>query len=53
MINRTRAFRLKQIKISKYVNDCLKKYANDKKVWNDFTKIRELTDEQDKLLDIE
>ena len=48
-----RAFQLKQIKIHKNLNDLLKKYINDKKVYSDLTKLRELIDEQDKLLDIE
>lgn len=48
-----RAFQLKQIKIHKNLNDLLKKYIDDKKIYNDLTKLRELIDEQDKLLDIE
>ena len=48
-----RAFQLKQVKIHKKLNDYLKKYTEDKKVYSDLTKLRELIDEQDKLLDIE
>jgi len=48
-----RAFQLKQLKIHKNLNDLLKKYIKDKKIYNDLTKLRELVDEQDKLLDIE
>ena len=48
-----RAYQLKQIKIHKNLNDLLKKYIDDKKIYNDLTKLRELIDEQDKLLDIE
>ena len=47
------AFQLKQIKIHKNLNDLLKKYTEDKKVYSDLVKLRELVDEQDKLLDIE
>ena len=48
-----RAFQLKQLKIHKKLNDYLKKYTEDKKVYSDLVKLRELIDEQDKLLDIE
>ena len=48
-----RAFQLKQLKIHKNLNDLLKKYIKDKKIYNDLTKLRELVDEQDKLLDVE
>ena len=48
-----RAFQLKQLKIHKNLNDLLKKYIDDKKIYNDLSKLRELIDEQDKLLDIE
>ena len=48
-----RAFQLKQIKIHKNLNDLLKNYTEDKKVYSDLVKLRELVDEQDKLLDIE
>ena len=47
------AFQLKQIKIHKNLNDLLKKYTEDKKVYSDLVKLRELVDEQDKLLDVE
>ena len=47
------AFQLKQLKIHKKLNNYLKKYIDDKKVYSDLTKLRELIDEQDKLLDIE
>ena len=48
-----RAFQLKQLKIHKKLNDYLKKYIDDKKIYSDLVKLRELIDEQDKLLDIE
>ena len=48
-----KAFQLKQLKIHKNLNDLLKKYIKDKKIYNDLTKLRELVDEQDKLLDVE
>ena len=47
------AFQLKQIKIHKNLNDLLKKYIDDKKIYSDLVKLRELIDEQDKLLDVE
>ena len=47
------AFQLKQIKIHKNLNDLLKKYTEDKKIYSDLVKLRELVDEQDKLLDVE
>ena len=47
------AFKLKQVKIHKKLNDLHKKYIEDKKVYSDLSKLRELIDEQDKLLDIE
>lgn len=53
MISRITTLKLKQLKISKLINSYLKKYINNKEIYSDFTKIRELTDEQDKLLDIE
>ena len=48
-----RAFKLKQVKIHKKINDYLKKYIDDKKVYSDLVRLRELTDEQDKLLGID
>ena len=48
-----RAFQLKQVKIQKKINYYLKKYIDDKKIYSDLVKLRELIDEQDKLLDIE
>ena len=48
-----RTFQLKQLKIHKKLNDYLKKYIDDKKIYSDLVKLRELIDEQDKLLDIE
>ena len=48
-----RAFQLKQVKIHKKLNDYLKKYTEDKKIYSDLVKLRELVDEQDKLLDVE
>ena len=47
------AFQLKQIKIQKKLNDLLKKYIEDKKVYSDLVRLRELVDEQDKLLGID
>ena len=47
------AFQLKQVKIYKKLNDLIKKYIDDKKIYSDLVKLRELIDEQDKLLDIE
>ena len=48
-----RAFKLKQVKIHKKLNDLLKKYIEDKKVYSDLVRLRELVDEQDKLLGID
>ena len=48
-----RAFKLKQVKIHKKLNDLLKKYIDDKKIYNDLVRLRELVDEQDKLLGID
>ena len=48
-----RAFKLKQVKIHKNLNDLLKKYIDDKKIYNDLVRLRELVDEQDKLLGID
>ena len=48
-----RAFKLKQVKIHKKLNDLLKKYIEDKKVYSDLVRLRELVDEQDKLLSID
>ena len=47
-----RAFQLKQLKIHKKLNDYLKKYIDNKKIYNDLVKLREIVDEQDKLLNI-
>jgi len=47
------AVQLKQLKIHKKLNDYLKKYIDNKKIYNDLVKLREIVDEQDKLLDIE
>ncbi len=47
------AFQLKQVKIHKKLNDLLKKYIEDKKVYSDLSKLRELIDEQDKLIGVE
>ena len=52
-LSKRKEFQLKQLKIHKKLNDYLKKYTEDKKVYSDLTKLRELIDEQDKLLDIE
>ena len=35
------------------INDLLKKYIDDKKIYNDLVRLRELVDEQDKLLGID
>ena len=48
-----RSFKLKQVKIHKKLNDLLKKYIDDKKIYNDLVRLRELVDEQDKLLGID
>jgi len=50
-----RAFQLKQVKISKYIFSLVYKKSVLKKeiTESDLTKLRELLDEQDKLLDIE
>ena len=48
-----RAFKLKQVKIHKNLNDYLKKYIDDKKIYSDLVRLRELIDEQDKLLGID
>ena len=48
-----RAFKLKQVKIHKRINDYLKKYIDDKKIYSDLVRLRELIDEQDKLLGID
>ena len=48
-----RTFKLKQVKIHKNLNDLLKKYIDDKKIYNDLVRLRELVDEQDKLLGID
>ncbi len=50
-----RAFQLKQVKISKLIFNLIYKKSVLKKeiTESDLTKLRELIDEQDKLLDIE
>ena len=48
-----RAFKLKQVKIHKKLNDLLKKYIEDKKIYSDLVRLRELVDEQDKLLGVD
>ena len=47
------AVQLKQLKMHKKLNDYLKKYIDNKKIYNDLVKLREIADEQDKLLNIE
>jgi len=52
MINKTLALKSRHLKLSKLIHNLLIKYLEDKKVYSDLTKIRQLTDELDKLLDI-
>ena len=53
MIDKTLALKSRHLRLSKLLNSLLIKYLEDKKVYSDLTKIRQLTDELDKLLDIE
>jgi hypothetical protein len=53
MIDKTLALRSRHLRLSKLLHDLLIKYLEDKKVYSDLSKIRQLTDELDKLLDIE
>ena len=53
MINKTLALKSRHLRLSKLLHSLLIKYLEDKKVYSDLTKIRQLTDELDKLLDIE
>jgi hypothetical protein len=53
MIDKTLALKSRHLRLSKLLHSLLIKYLEDKKVYSDLTKIRQLTDELDKLLDIE
>ena len=53
MINKRLALKSRHLRLSKLLHSLLIKYLEDKKVYSDLTKIRQLTDELDKLLDIE
>ena len=53
MIDKTLALKSRHLRLSKLVHSLLIKYLEDKKVYSDLTKIRQLTDELDKLLDIQ
>ena len=53
MINKTLALKSRHLRLSKLLHSLLIKYLEDKKVYSDLSKIRQLTDELDKLLDIE
>ena len=53
MIDKRLALKLKHLRLSKLLHSLLIKYLEDKKVYSDLSKIRQLTDELDKLLDIE
>jgi len=53
MINKRLALKSRHLKLSKLLHSLLIKYLEDKKVYSDLSKIRQLTDELDKLLDIE
>ena len=53
MIDKKLALKSRHLRLSKLLHSLLIKYLEDKKVYSDLTKIRQLTDELDKLLDIE
>ena len=53
MINKKLALNSRHLRLSKLLHSLLIKYLEDKKVYSDLSKIRQLTDELDKLLDIE
>ena len=53
MINKRLALKSRHLRLSKLLHSLLIKYLEDKKVYSDLSKIRQLTDELDKLLDIE
>jgi len=53
MIDKKLALKSRHLKLSKLLHSLLIKYLEDKKVYSDLSKIRQLTDELDKLLDIE
>ena len=53
MIDKRLALKSRHLRLSKLLHSLLIKYLEDKKVYSDLTKIRELTDELDKLLDIQ
>jgi hypothetical protein len=53
MIDKRLALKSRHLRLSKLLHSLLIKYLEDKKVYSDLSKIRQLTDELDKLLDIE
>jgi len=53
MINKKLALKSRHLRLSKLLHSLLIKYLEDKKVYSDLSKIRQLTDELDKLLDIQ
>ena len=53
MIDKRLALKSRHLRLSKLIHSLLIKYLEDKKVYSDLSKIRQLTDELDKLLDIE
>jgi hypothetical protein len=53
MIDKKLALKSRHLRLSKLLHSLLIKYLEDKKVYSDLSKIRQLTDELDKLLDIE
>jgi hypothetical protein len=53
MIDKRLALKSRHLRLSKLLHSLLVKYLEDKKVYSDLSKIRQLTDELDKLLDIE
>ena len=53
MIDKRLALKSRHLRLSKLLHSLLIKYLEDKKVYSDLSKIRQLTDELDKLLDIQ
>ena len=53
MIDKTLALKSRHLRLSKLLHSLLIKKKKKKKVYSDLSKIRQLTDELDKLLDIE
>ena len=53
MIDKRLALKSRHLRLSNLLHSLLIKYLEDKKVYSDLSKIRQLTDELDKLLDIE